>query len=84
MVGTIEAKKCHDAMPDEKIELAGEAAESDRAVPSPCIGVCELDQQAGWCNGCYRTLPEIARWPLLPPADKRRILAALELRRGAV
>lgn len=34
-----------------------------RAILSPCIGVCELDQQ-GLCAGCHRTSHEIASWSL--------------------
>jgi predicted Fe-S protein YdhL (DUF1289 family) len=31
-------------------------------VPSPCISVCRMDAASGLCEGCYRTLEEIARW----------------------
>ena len=31
-------------------------------VPSPCISVCRMDAASGLCEGCYRTLDEIARW----------------------
>jgi len=34
----------------------------DGSCPSPCIGVCHIDGQTGFCLGCYRTLPEIAQW----------------------
>lgn len=34
---------------------------SFRAILSPCIGVCTLDDQ-GLCEGCHRTGAEIARW----------------------
>ena len=30
-------------------------------VPSPCISVCRMDERTGWCEGCLRTLAEIAR-----------------------
>jgi len=33
-----------------------------RAVLSPCVGICCLDEQ-GLCEGCHRTSGEIARWP---------------------
>ena len=32
-----------------------------RAVLSPCIGVCMLDDE-GQCMGCFRSAAEIARW----------------------
>jgi predicted Fe-S protein YdhL (DUF1289 family) len=33
-----------------------------RAVLSPCVGICSLDE-SGLCEGCHRTSAEIARWP---------------------
>ncbi len=32
------------------------------ALPSPCIDVCRLHTATGWCEGCGRTLDEIAGW----------------------
>lgn len=29
---------------------------------TPCVAVCQIDPKTGWCLGCYRTLPEIAKW----------------------
>lgn len=52
-----------------------------RDVPSPCTGVCRIDSTTAWCQGCKRTLEEIADWPMLPPAEKRAVLKALEQRR---
>ena len=49
--------------------------------PSPCIGVCRIDQATGWCRGCWRTLEEIADWPLLSVRDKDLLLFRLEGRR---
>lgn len=31
-------------------------------VPSPCTGICKLDDATGWCLGCGRTGDEIADW----------------------
>lgn len=33
-----------------------------RPPPSPCIGVCELDETIGLCLGCGRTMAEISNW----------------------
>ena len=35
-----------------------------RAVLSPCIGVCNIDDD-GLCAGCHRTGDEIAAWPMM-------------------
>ena len=31
-------------------------------MPSPCISVCRMDAVSGLCEGCFRTLDEIAAW----------------------
>ena len=36
--------------------------------PSPCINVCTLDDDTGWCLGCGRTMAEIGEWPTGEPA----------------
>ena len=50
-------------------------------VPSPCTSVCKMDERTGWCEGCLRTIDEIARWSVLDEAAKRAVCAALVLRR---
>ena len=51
------------------------------AVPSPCISVCRMDEASGWCEGCLRTLDEIAAWATLDDAARRAVWAELEQRR---
>jgi hypothetical protein len=53
------------------------------AVPSPCIDVCRMDPATGLCEGCARTIDEIAAWSLMSEADKRAVWAALPARRMA-
>jgi predicted Fe-S protein YdhL (DUF1289 family) len=43
------------------------------AVPSPCINVCRMHAATGWCEGCARTIQEIAAWGQLDDATKLRI-----------
>ena len=50
-------------------------------VASPCISVCRMDEETGWCVGCLRTLDEIALWSVLDDEDKRAVWADLEQRR---
>ena len=52
-------------------------------VPSPCISVCRIDPATGWCEGCYRTIDEIARWGLLGDEAKSAVWAELARRRSA-
>lgn len=52
-------------------------------VPSPCIGVCRMDPNSGWCMGCWRLLGEIAAWSTMPEDAKRAVWAELPQRRAA-
>lgn len=46
-------------------------------VPSPCVKVCVMDNAAGLCRGCRRTLDEIARWSAFSADQKRAVLQQL-------
>lgn len=50
-----------------------------RAVLSPCIGVCSLDDD-GLCSGCHRTTAEIARWAQMDDDERLRLMEALPQR----
>ena len=53
------------------------------SVPSPCIQVCAMSQATGLCQGCWRTLDEIAAWGTLSDADKLLVWRALRSRKQA-
>ena len=55
--------------------LLERARELDAAplAPSPCISVCRMDAVTGLCEGCFRTLDEIAAWGMMADADKRAV-----------
>jgi predicted Fe-S protein YdhL (DUF1289 family) len=53
------------------------------AVPSPCINVCRMDAATGFCEGCRRTLAEIAAWGGLSDEQKLAVWQALAARREA-
>lgn len=42
-------------------------------VPSPCISVCRMDPATGWCEGCRRTIDEIAGWSAMDDAARRAV-----------
>lgn len=52
-------------------------------VPSPCISVCRMDAACGWCEGCWRTLDEIAAWSKMQDEDKRAVWRLLSEREAA-
>ena len=54
------------------------------SVPSPCIDVCRMDPASGLCEGCLRTIDEIAGWGSASDARKRLILAAIAQRRARI
>ena len=51
--------------------------DSEAHVPSPCISVCRMDAVTGFCEGCFRTLDEIAGWGMSSDAQKRETWARL-------
>ena len=53
-------------------------------LPSPCSGVCRMDAASGLCQGCARTLAEIAHWSGADEAYKRAVWQALPQRRTAL
>jgi len=46
-------------------------------VPSPCQSVCVMHPGTGWCEGCLRTLDEIAAWGRMNDAARRSVWARL-------
>ena len=50
-------------------------------VASPCINVCRMDAATGWCEGCRRTIAEIAARSQLDDDAKRAIRVELSRRR---
>lgn len=52
------------------------------SIPSPCINICHMSADTGWCEGCQRTIEEISRWSRSDDADRRTILAAVAERRA--
>jgi predicted Fe-S protein YdhL (DUF1289 family) len=46
-------------------------------VPSPCVSVCSMDPRTQLCEGCYRTLDEIAGWSRMEDEDKRAVWQTL-------
>ena len=52
-------------------------------VASPCVSVCRMDVASGLCEGCLRTIDEIAHWGLFDDDEKRAVIAALPARRAS-
>jgi uncharacterized protein len=49
------------------------ALEAAPQAPSPCISICRMDAVSGFCEGCFRTLEEIAAWGMMADIEKRAL-----------
>ena len=76
----VEVPKSHA----DAIKLIAARARAVRAtgdiVPSPCISVCRISADTGWCEGCFRTLGEISAWSRSGPDAQRRLWQTIEQR----
>ena len=66
----------------ERLRDEARRVESDATagVPSPCVSICRMDMHTGFCEGCMRTLDEIAAWGRMGDEDKRAVWAELAKR----
>lgn len=60
--------------------LAAYVREGEPNVPSPCVSVCRMDPATDQCQGCLRTIPEIAGWRSMDDAGKRAVWERIEER----
>ena len=52
----------------------------DSAIETPCIKICVVDPETGFCIGCGRTRNEIAGWLGMVPGERRTVMNALSER----
>jgi len=50
------------------------------AIESPCILVCSINEESGYCLGCGRTRDEIAGWLSMTPGERRAVMDGLPAR----
>ena len=41
---------------------------------TPCIGICRINEHTNLCEGCRRSMPEVAEWLYYADDKKRRII----------
>jgi predicted Fe-S protein YdhL (DUF1289 family) len=63
--------------------LARRMLQSTEVPPSPCISVCRMSDDTGYCQGCWRTLDEIGGWAQRAPESKRAVWALIGERLAA-
>ena len=61
-------------------ERAADAMAVQHDLASPCISVCRMRESDCLCEGCWRTLDEIALWAQMGDAQKRAVWAELAQR----
>ncbi|MCT8176954.1 DUF1289 domain-containing protein [Variovorax sp. Varisp41] len=64
-------------------DRAADLRERAEPVPSPCSSVCRMDRLSGFCEGCLRTIPEIAGWSRMEDGERRQVWRAIEWRARA-
>ncbi|WP_420549201.1 DUF1289 domain-containing protein [Curvivirga sp.] len=52
-------------------------------IPSPCTGVCKIEDDSQLCGGCLRTRDEIRNWRKSSNDDRLLVLQELKKRRMA-
>jgi predicted Fe-S protein YdhL (DUF1289 family) len=65
------------------MKAATSPAAFEEGVPSPCIEVCRMSRDTGYCEGCLRSIGEIAGWSQYSDSQKRTVLARLPARKTA-
>ena len=46
-------------------------------IPSPCVGVCQINASTKFCLGCWRTLKEVAHWSRYSNNEKETLMTEL-------
>ena len=74
------------ALPPEREWIKTVMSKSDKPkvtkLPSPCVSVCQMDSEDGFCLGCYRTRAEIAAWGSMDQGEQILLLDILRDRRA--
>ena len=52
-------------------------------ISSPCISLCEMDEDTRLCKGCWRTIEEIIAWSSHDDEEKKQVLALIEERKSS-
>ena len=51
---------------------------------SPCIKICKINTSNGFCEGCLRTVDEIAVWSTLNDQQKQKVYLDIEDRKKSL
>jgi uncharacterized protein len=46
-------------------------------IETPCVKICVVEPETGFCIGCGRTRGEIGDWLAMSPSERHRLVLAL-------
>jgi len=49
-------------------------------IETPCRKICKINKKTELCEGCFRTIEEIARWATFTSTQRIQIMQQLPLR----
>jgi hypothetical protein len=52
-----------------------------QTIASPCVNICTIGKNR-LCEGCRRSINEIAHWSRMTPAERDAVMAELPAREG--
>lgn len=64
------------------MSVPADSGPSMSPVASPCISVCRMDPRTQLCEGCARTIDEIASWSRYTDAEKNAVWQRIAERRS--
>lgn len=53
-------------------------------IPSPCVSLCQMDDDSKLCQGCWRTIDEIIVWSSLDDEEKKQVWTLIESRKNLI
>ncbi|WP_251140543.1 DUF1289 domain-containing protein [Rhodoferax sp. U11-2br] len=62
------------------LDIRARGQNDPNPVPSPCLSVCQMDEDTALCQGCLRTLDEIRVWGNADSQQRLTIWANIEAR----
>ena len=56
--------------------------ENSDQIPSPCVGVCQINSKTKFCLGCLRSLREVAHWSRYSRTEKLAVVDGIKQRQA--
>ena len=56
--------------------------ENSDQIPSPCVGVCQINSKTKFCLGCGRSGREVAHWARYSRTEKLAVVDSIKQRQA--